>query len=1374
MSTGVEPEGSNSQDGKVLTAEDLRFFNHISQDITANCYQSLVQRERLLLLEVACSPESRLSSTVQSMSGRDDAAMRVSYWNGGDLGSGAGVKHVLGLIDEHHPEHVYISPECGPYSPIQNLNQNTPEQRQELERKRREVLKQYIGASCVYQHCIQQGVHVTWEWSERCQGWRLPFMQKLQQKYRPYMSVVHGCQVNLRNVKGQLMKKGWKLMSTHKRVSEMMNLPCRCGKLFRHGLCEGNETRKTAYYTDEYAKRFYQAIRYEMTQGQILDELNGKTNFCEHFGSGRQCVCEELKRHDTHIQCGACCMKRETETEMTGNDGQVFTGETVKVETKKRALIRKQLYLLHAATGHSSVRNMIMMLQKRGVKPEVLEEAKRFTCSICQEKAKVTPKHVSSLEPLPPKWSVICADGGKWTHPVSQEHVEFAVIIDEGSRFRTAKILSKGRKQTMSAHQFLTYLQEGWAQYFGNPQTLRLDPAGAFRSNEVEAYCDRKSIYLDVVPAEAHWKFGICEQAVQGLKEVMGKLVSEDGEISAEEVLSTAVRTFNQRDVVRGYSPIQHAMGIAPDETGRFVRSLDGRASETLLANPTGDFQQTIERMRVAEQAHSQWIANERIKKAMNSRAQTHRKFYPGDLVYYWRRQVPKSMAAHKGGGYLGPGRILVTETKRDDSGALRPGSAVWLVRGRRLLKCAVEQLRHATHREELLEHLTDLDDKKAPWTLPRMVSELGKHEYEDVTNEVPTETELMEQDEVMGNGGQESGPGPRHRHTAKRPLSPSRGDMDTRQERGNRRSQGSQQQDLLEEDDDLCAEAWWSQVEFPEAQDEAMNYWCDETAAVEIAVEMPTSRRGWESAEADLQSYFVGALRRRACEVSEKRMDAEEKRAFAGAKAAEVKNFIAAKAFECLPPHLQPPREQAVGMRWILTWKVKDDGTTKPKARAILLGYQDPGYEHRATTTPVMTRQSRQMVLQVAAVRRWKTEKGDVSGAFLQGREYPGDLFCIPCDEICKAMDVPVGTITKVKRGCYGLVDAPLEWYRTISSFFAKIGLEKSWSDPCLWLWKPKGVLRGTICGHVDDFLFSGGREDQEWQGLLQKIQKEYNWGEWQSKSFVQCGVLIEEQPDNSYHLSQPDYMTKVKEIPLPATRRKDSKQETNEWEKSQLRGALGALSWHAQQVAPHFSAEVGLLLSEVSTSTVDTILRVNKLIFAARGRKGHKLVIHHFSPKLELGLFMWADAAGQNRRDGSSTQGLFLGIAPIGLLDGNLERITPIAWHANKIDRVARSPGAAEAIAVVNGEDILYHARHQWGEMLGAGTNVFDVDKTVNSITGAVISDSRNVYDRLQTEEFSTKGCEKRTGLELMCLLSIPNGWIMFMSGGFILRLS
>ena len=46
---------------------------------------------------------------------------------------------------------------------------------------------------------------------------------------------------------------------------------------------------------------------------------------------------------------------------------------------------------------------------------------------------------------------------------------------------------------------------------------------------------------------------------------------------------------------------------------------------------------------------------------------------------------------------------------------SLRPGSAVWVVRGRQLLKCSPEQLRHASPREELLEALSE--DTKVPWT---------------------------------------------------------------------------------------------------------------------------------------------------------------------------------------------------------------------------------------------------------------------------------------------------------------------------------------------------------------------------------------------------------------------------------------------------------------------------------------------------------------------------------------------------------------------------------------------------------------------------------------------------------------------------------
>jgi hypothetical protein len=197
----------------------------------------------------------------------------------------------------------------------------------------------------------------------------------------------------------------------------------------------------------------------------------------------------------------------------------MFKGDPKQVE-----MIKKQLYKLHAASGHGNTRHMVEALQKRGAPKHVLQLARDFECAICKEKHKVNHKHVASLEPLPPKWSSLEADGGKWIHPVTGEYVEFAMIIDQGSRFRAARIMCRGKHKTMKASMFLHYLQEGWCQYFGHPQHLRLDPAGAFKSNEVEDYCNKHGIFLDFIPGEAHWKLGVCEQAIQGTKELLTKL----------------------------------------------------------------------------------------------------------------------------------------------------------------------------------------------------------------------------------------------------------------------------------------------------------------------------------------------------------------------------------------------------------------------------------------------------------------------------------------------------------------------------------------------------------------------------------------------------------------------------------------------------------------------------------------------------------------------------------------------------------------------------------------------------------------------------------------------------------------------------------
>ena len=427
--------------------------------------------------------------------------------------------------------------------------------------------------------------------------------------------------------------------------------------------------------------------------------------------------------------------------------------------------------------------------------------------------------------------------------------------------------------------------------------------------------------------------------------------------------------------------------------------------------------------------------------------------------------------------------------------------------------------------------------------------------------------------------------------------------------------------------------QGWWNQVQADckETAPDAISFWTDELACVEIEIAFPESRHGMQAAIKNLEAFFTGALQRRQVEVHEHRLTPQERQQFKEAKGTEVTNFLSAKAFEALPP---------------------------------------------------------------------------------------------------------------------------LERYRTISEYLETQGLVKSWADPCCWLWKPAGdITEGMIAGHVDDFLFAGPKDDQRWSSIGQIIKHRFKWSDWEEGKFVQCSVQIEATSEG-FELSQPTYLDKVSETHLCPTHRREKNQPATEWERTKLRAILGALSWHAQQVSPHLSAEVGLLLSGVTVSTVDTKGRVNSLLQKAKARTDHKLKIQRVPEHVPIRLFVWADASGQNRRDGSSTQGLFVGVAPLTLLEGAFETVVPIAWHASKIDRVTRSHGAAEASAVINGEDLL-HARFQYGEFMHQ-PNIFDVDSTVNQITGCAVSDSRTAFDKLQTEELSVKGAERRTDIEVLCLKS------------------
>ena len=219
------------------------------------------------------------------------------------------------------------------------------------------------------------------------------------------------------------------------------------------------------------------------------------------------------------------------------------------------------------------------------------------------------------------------------------------------------------------------------------------------------------------------------------------------------------------------------------------------------------------------------------------------------------------------------------------------------------------------------------------PWIFSELTRDLSKHEYEDISGDIPTPDDIADAG-IMPETHQNQTGKPTHRHRTKKPRLDPSSNMPASSSKpppGIKRKQEEEK-------------GWWTNVEDDDFGHGV--YWAEALAAVEICIELPSNINSLNKTMKEFPAYFVAQLKKRTVEVSEKRMNKEEYEQFSGAKDIEVRNFVASKAFEALPAHIRPSKEQAMRMRWILTWKINDDGTAKAKARAVILGYLDPDYE--------------------------------------------------------------------------------------------------------------------------------------------------------------------------------------------------------------------------------------------------------------------------------------------------------------------------------------------------------------------------------------------------------------------------------------------
>ena len=211
----------------------------------------------------------------------------------------------------------------------------------------------------------------------------------------------------------------------------------------------------------------------------------------------------------------------------------------------------------------------------------------------------------------------------------------------------------------------------------------------------------------------------------------------------------------------------------------------------------------------------------------------------------------------------------------------------------------------------------------------------------------------------------------------------------------------------------------------------------------------------------------------KRRVEVSFRRLCAEDKEKFRRAISKEWQSWLENKVttvVRCIN------RSRIIGSRWVLTWKTSADPHNKqvvPKARLVLVGYQDPDLGKIATDSPTLRKESKHLILSLCAAKNWVLWGADIKTAFLSGDASCRNIHFRPAPEVKEMMRLSPDDVFRLEKAAYGLSEAPRAWFLSLTRELREIGMSISALDFCVVLLRNrKGELAGICGAHVDACL--------------------------------------------------------------------------------------------------------------------------------------------------------------------------------------------------------------------------------------------------------------------------------------------------------------
>ena len=506
---------------------------------------------------------------------------------------------------------------------------------------------------------------------------------------------------------------------------------------------------------------------------------------------------------------------------------------------------------------------------------------------------------------------------------------------------------------------------------------------------------------------------------------------------------------------------------------------------------------------------------------------------------------------------------------------------------------------------------------------------------------------------------------------------------------------------------------------------------------------------------------------RKRAVEVSERHLTPEEKEMFRAAKAAEWSQWISNDVVELVSRYGVDPR-RVIASRWVLTWKTvpgevyQGPGGAKAKARLVIRGFRDPDLGQFSTASPTLSRQGRHAIFTLASHFQYRVFTLDAKTAFLAGdktsrtkpiyTELPRDLV----EELGGDADV----IARIKKVPYGLSEAPLAWYRRLTSELETCGFEQVPADRCVYVFRREDRVLGIVGAHVDDLLVAGcsASVDPRFEEAMAKLVARLPFGERKYADMapvLYTGLNVKQHPQTrEIAIDQAHYVAKLKEVPT----RRLAEGPLNKEGQTQYWSQLGALLWVAVNTRPDVAYDVSHFASYGSRPEQQHLVSLNKIVRTLQARDYSITFAKVAESWYDLTLVVFSDAGHTARPSGHSQSGTMIFWAPKEVLSGREVRAVLADYSSCKIDRAVWSSYASELQAATISTDASINLMLLYEQVFfGLKAKQVKNKLTGSQVVRALVTDNRGLYDSIQTEKPSTRQGVKMQSLVYQILFDL-----------------